>query len=318
MENDDVKLEQIEQVIGKIEKTIETHMSIIYLGDKGFAAKEIKQVDLGFVNLIPIEKRRDAVNKTAQIDKAYCPDLNSRAIEIGGTPMIIMRKFDPANGLDKLYEQGKVTLQMAEQIGNLFSEAHKKSKTDIQISEIGYKAISDNWEDSFFVVKKALAIGRTIAREDYDEIVKRVRRFLLKKRDYLLMRKNNGFIRQSHGDGHAGNMFFENGVVKIFDGIGFKDEFSYIDLVADIAFATMDALAHGRVDIAEVIVKAYTEKSGDAEGINQLLDFYICHRAYVRGQCSTMISNGMIGESQKEMLDAGRKYFDLALKYLPI
>lgn len=308
---------KIEQVVGKIDKIVETHMSLIYMGDKGLVAKEIKAVNLEFVDLIPIEKRRDTIEKTAQVDRMYCPDLNSRVIEIDGIPMIIMRRFDSTKTLDKLYERGKVTLKMAKQIGSLFAEAHKKSKTNIQLSEIGNKAISDNWEDSFRVVEKALAIGRVISSKDYEKIVKGVRSFILKNKDYLALRKNNGFIRQVHGDGHAGNMFVENGVVKIFDGIGFGDEFSCVDLVGDVAWAIMDAIAHDKMDIAETIVKTYTEKSGDVEGIEKLLDFYICHWAFVRGQCSTIISNGMTGGSQKEMLDTASKYFDLAVKYLP-
>ncbi len=317
MENINGKLEKIERVIGKIEKTVETHMSVIYMGDKGLVAKEIKQVDMGFVNLTSIEKRRDTAEKTAQIDRVYCPDLSSRAIEIDSIPMIIMRRFDFTKTLDKLYDQEKVTLEMAEQIGNLFAEAHKRSKTDIQISEIGNKAITDNWEDSFRVVEEALAIERAISRKDYDEIIRRVRNFILTNKDYLTMRKDSGFIRQVHGDGHAGNMFVENGTVKIFDGIGFGDEFSCVDLVGDVAWAIMDAIAHDKMDIAKTIVKTYTEKSGDVEGIEKLLDFYVCHWAFVRGQCSVLTSNGMTEGSQKELLNAGRKYFDLAVKYLP-
>jgi hypothetical protein len=131
------------------------------------------------------------------------------------------------------------------------------------------------------------------------------------------MRKNNGFIRQTHGDGHAGNMFVEDGQVKIFDGIGFKDEFSYADVISDIAFPIMDAIAKGREDIAEEIEASYIEKSQDAEGVQKLLGFYICYRAFVRGQVSTMIAGGMEGEVQKAMLEAGKKYYDLAVKYLP-
>ncbi len=318
MENNKRKVRKIEQVIGKIDKIIETHISIIYMGDKGLVAKEIKAVDLGFVDLRPIKKRRESIKKTAQVDRIYCPDLNSVATEIYGIPMIIMRKFDPESTLDKLYEQGKINLEMAEQIGRLFDRAHRKSKTNIRISEKGNKAISDNWEDSFRDVReKALAVGRSISSEDYEKITKAVRDFILKNKEYLTMRKDNGFIRQVHGDGHAGNMFFENGVVKLFDSIGFKDEFSCIDLVADVAFSIMDAIAHDRVDIADVIKKTYIEKSGDIEGVNKLLNFWICHRAYVRGQCSTMASNGMTGESQEEMLAVGSKYFDLAVRYLP-
>lgn len=313
-----VNIQKLEEIIGKIEKTVETHMSIIYMGSNRMVAKEIKPVNLGFVNLIPIEKRRDTAIKTAQIDDAYCKDLKSRAVEVDGIPLVVMRRFDSSKGLDMLYDQGKVTKEYAKQIGNLFAQAHKKARSGAEISEIGQRRISENWEELFFVTKDvAKAIGKTLAIENYEKIVKHIRSFILKNKVYMEMRKNDGYIRQTHGDGHAGNMFVENGEVKIFDGIGFKDEFSYADVISDIAFPIMDAIKQGREDIASEIKISYIKKSQDVEGIRKLLNFYICYRAFVRGQVSTMIAGGMQGQSQKEMLETGKKYYDLALRYLP-
>jgi len=312
------KLAEIKNVIGDIENTIETHMSIIYMGSKKLVAKEIKEVDLGFVNLIPHEKRQDTAIKTAQIDTAFCKDLGSRVVHITGEPMIIMRRFDSSQGLDNLYEHGKVELKHARQIGKLFAEAHEKAMTNAHISEIGFKAISNNWEECFVVSKDvAQAIGKTVSAEDYQKIVEKIRSFILNNETYFVSRKNNGFIKQCHGDGHAGNMFVEDEQVKIFDGIGFKDEFSFSDTIADIAFAIMDAIARGRKDIAEEIDISYRERSQDSEGINRLLNFYICYRAFVRGQVSTMIADEMEGETKTEMLETARKYYNLAVEYLP-
>ena len=312
------KLNRVEDVIGKIEETIETHMSIIHMGSRGLVAKEIKEVDLGFVDLVPLEKRRDTANKTAEIDSAYCPDLNSRVIEIAGAPMIVMSKFNPAMGLDNLYDQKKVTVEMAQQIGVLFAKAHRRARSNDQISEIGHKAIKDNWEELFVVSKDvAQAIDKTISTEDYRDAVEKIRNFIIDNKLYFMSRKNNGFIRQCHGDGHAGNMFVEDNQVKIFDGIGFKNEFSFSDTIADVAFAIMDAIARNRKDIAKEIEASYREKSQDPEGMDRLLDFYICYRAFVRGQISTMIANEMEGKEQARMLEVARKYYDLAVKYLP-
>lgn len=312
------KLAEIKNVIGDIENTVETHMSIIYMGSKGLVAKEIKKVNLGFIDLISLEKREETAIKTAQIDTAYCEDLGSRVVHIANEPMIIMRKFDSSQGLDNLYEQGKVTIEHARQIGALFAEAHKKATTNAHISEIGFKAISDNWEECFVVSRDvAQAIGKTVSIRDYQKIVEKIRKFILDNKLYLISRRDNGFVRQCHGDGHAGNMFVEDGQVKIFDGIGFKDEFSFSDTIADIAFSIMDAVAKGKEDIAEEIKTSYKEKSQDFEGIDRLLNFYTCYRAFVRGQVSTMIADGMEVKEQAKMLETAKKYFNLAVEYLP-
>ena len=312
------KLDEIKNVIGDIENTVETHMSIIYMGNRELVAKEIKKVNLGFVDLISLEKREETAIKTAQIDTAYCEDLGSRVVHIANEPMIIMRRFDSSQELDNLYEQGKVTIEYACQIGALFAEAHKKATTNAHISEIGFKAISDNWEECFVVSRDvAQAIGKTVSTRDYQEIIEKIREFIIDNELYFMSRKNDDFIRQCHGDGHAGNMFVEDRQVKIFDGIGFKDEFSFSDTIADIAFPIMDAITKDRKDIAEEIETSYREKSQDSEGIDHLLNFYICYRAFVRGQVSTMIANEMEGKEQAEMLETARKYYKLAIKYLP-
>lgn len=308
---------EMEDIIGKTEKVVETHMSIIYMG-KDLVAKVTKPVDLGFVDYTSIEKRRDTAIKTAQIDVAYCKDLQSRVVEIDGIPVVIMRRFDSSNGLNVFYDQGMVTVEHARQIGNLFAEAHKHARTDDQISEIGYRSILANWEELFFVTKNvAMAVGKTVSAENYQQIVDEIQVFISSNAGYFERRKSLGFIKQTHGDGHAGNMFVEDGQVKIFDGIGFKDEFSFADTISDIAFPIMDAIMRDRIDIAEEIKTSYLEKSQDIEGVERLLDFYVCYRAFVRGQVSTMIASGMPEEEREEMLEAAKKYYDLAVGYLP-
>ncbi|MFA6252148.1 MAG: hypothetical protein WCX74_01995 [Candidatus Paceibacterota bacterium] len=308
---------EIEKIVGRIEQIVETHISIIYMGSD-LVAKLTKPVNLGFVNFEPIEKRRESAKKSVEIDEAYCPSLNSKVVEIDGEPFVIMRRFDSSAGLDTFYEQEKVTIEHAKQIGHLFAVAHKKARTNEEISQIGYNSIAGNWEELFVVTRDvANAIGVTISERNYNDLVTKIREFIAENEAFLKSRRDEGFIRQTHGDGHAGNMFVENGEVKIFDGIGFKDEFSFADVIADVAFAIMDALARDSPDIAVEITNAYIDESQDFAGIEKLFYFYICYRASVRGEVTTLIANGMEGEEREKLLQTARKYFDLAIEYLP-
>lgn len=311
------KLEEIERMIGKIEAIKRTSMAVIYLG-KEKVVKEFMEKSFSFVDLRPLARRQDVVARTVEIDAVYCENLQSKAVEIANIPMVLMRRFDSLNKLDKLYVQRKVTKEHAAQIGALFAKAHAKTSTNKQISEIGYEVISVNWDELFVTTKdNAKAIDRTISQKDYQKIVNKIHKFILINTNYLKKRRDNGFIRQCHGDGHAGNMYIEDGMVKIFDGMGLKAEYSYTDVIADIAFAVMDALAYGRFDIAEEIRTSYIKKSGDIEGMERFLNFYICYRAFVRGQVSTMMSNGMVNEEKEKMLKLARRYYSLAVEYLP-
>ncbi|NMB47515.1 hypothetical protein GYA01_01645 [Patescibacteria group bacterium] len=311
-------MKAIEAIIGRIENIIETHMSLVYLG-KEFVLKITKPVDLGFVDYRTLEKRIETARKTATIDLAYCPDLGSRVIEIDGEPAILMRRFDSSKGLDRLYDQEGVTIAHGYQIGQGFAKAHKRARTSKEISEVAYQCIAGNWEELFFVTKDiAQAIGRTITEEDYFEIQREIRLFIKGNDLSFQERRDNGSFKQCHGDGHAGNMFVEDDKVKVFDGIGFKDEFSYMDPVSDLAFPIMDAIVRSKREIADAIKESYLKnRPEETEAVQKLLSFYICYRAFVRGQVSTMIANTAEREAQEVLLKEARNYYNLAVEYLP-
>lgn len=304
----------IKAKIGDFNK-IGTHMSNIYLGEHE-VIKTLKSIDLGFVDLRPIEKRRDSSIKAAKIDKAYSPDLNTRVVTVVSSGNghdvveglldsdnvvdygIAMRRFDSSQELKELYKRGQATGEHAKQIGNLLADAHQKAETTEAIANIGFGAITGNFDECFAITEKF--VGKSITKEDYDTIKSCYHEFVDANKKYLEKRRDSGFIKQCHGDAHSGNMFVEDGTVKIFDGIGFKDEFSYMDTVADLAFAYMDAVAHGRDDLAEIMKGAYVKKTKDAEGVGKLLDFYVSYRAFVKGEVTTMKALGLEEEARKK------------------
>mgnify|MGYP000253015291 CR=1 FL=1 len=61
-----------------------------------------------------------------------------------------------------------------------------------------------------------------------------------KKYSDLQNRKDNGFIRECHGDMHLGNMVLIEDKVTIFDGIEFNNHLRWIDVISEVAFVMMD------------------------------------------------------------------------------
>ncbi len=321
----------IEEYLSGIEKVIETHMSWVFLG-KHEAVKVFKPIDLFFVDMRSLEKRKESCVKTAQIDEVYSQDLNTRVAtvvlrdgkyslwvdcECSGCEVvdyvIVMRRFGAQSELREFYVRGEFKKEYGAQIGDILAGAHKRARRSDEISRVGFCAIEGNFDEAFGITKKY--IGVAISEDDYRCIFRCYRRFVESMKEYMMSRRDSGFIRQCHGDAHSGNMFVEDGKVKIFDCIGFKDEFSYMDVVSDVAFACMDAVFYGRRDICDIIRDTYVKRTKDYEGVCKLLDFYIAYRAFVRGEVTTMAALGWRGHEREELLLRARKYFGIAREY---
>jgi predicted kinase len=104
--------------------------------------------------------------------------------------------------------------------------------------------------------------------------------------------------------------------VYIFDCIEFNERFRCGDVCCDISFLAMDLDYHRFRNLSDYFIKSYVEKSGDKD-VYELLNFYKCYRAYVRGKigCFTYASSGISEEERKEALFSAQKYFDFAYHY---
>ncbi|WP_158592363.1 AAA family ATPase [Noviherbaspirillum sedimenti] len=76
-------------------------------------------------------------------------------------------------------------------------------------------------------------------------------------------RRREGYVREGHGDLHCGNILTVDGHATAFDCIEFSEGLRWIDVLNDIAFATMDLQVCGRADLAARLLDRYLEASGD-------------------------------------------------------
>jgi predicted kinase len=100
----------------------------------------------------------------------------------------------------------------------------------------------------------------------------------------------------------------------LFDCIEFNPRFRCADVAAEVAFLAMDLAHLGRADLASAFVDAYIAASGDAE-LRNLLDFYTCYRAYVRGKVlSFRLDEPELSRAETARIEAeASAYFNLAL-----
>jgi len=319
------KPEAYDEETGNIE-LVQTHISYVFLA-KNFAYKVKKAVDFGFVDFMTLEKRRFFCEKELRLNKRLCEDLylevvpinKSETIKMKGAGETVeyavkMRRIGQDRMLSKLFERKEVDSKLIERLAKIIAEFHSKSETNQKISEFGsLDMIKTNWKENFDQTYEF--IGKTITKEDFELTRKKVKEFVLDNSSVFQKRIVDGKIRDCHGDIHSGNIFVEDRIY-IFDAIEFNDRFRYSDVAADVAFLIMDLDFRGRADLADFLAEKYVEYSGD-NGVRELLAFYKCYRAYVRGKVlSFKLKDSSIDENEKKMAtDEAAAYFKLAACY---
>jgi len=100
-------------------------------------------------------------------------------------------------------------------------------------------------------------------------------------------RRQDGFIRECHGDLHLGNIAVIDGELVVFDCIEFNDEMRWIDVMSEIAFTAMDLEERGHTGLAHRFLNSYLESTGDYGGL-AVLRFYLVYRALVRAKIAQL------------------------------
>jgi predicted kinase len=127
-----------------------------------------------------------------------------------------------------------------------------------------------------------------------------------------------GHIRDCHGDLRLQQVYVldDENRLAILDCIEFNERFRYSDVASEIAFLAMELEAADRADLAHAFVNAYIEETGD-ETAREILPFYICYRAFVRGKViSFQLDEPEVPAIQREAAQQeARSLFDLAAAY---
>jgi len=213
--------------------------------------------------------------------------------------------------MDIMMKSGAVTGEMIERIAKSTAEFHKKADTSPHIAEFGkLSLIKQNTDENFS--QTLPFIGKTISRERYDRIKSYVKNFFDEHSKTFEKRIARGFIKDCHGDMHSEDICIANGIY-IFDCIEFNERFRYSDTVSDIAFLAMDLDFYNCHNLSKRFVDAYIKASKDI-GVLELLNFYKCYRAYVRGKVGGFKSEQKeVPEKEREhAIIKAKRYFYLA------
>jgi aminoglycoside phosphotransferase family enzyme/predicted kinase len=306
---------------------VQTQMSFVFLAGI-YAYKVKKAVNLGYLDYTSLAKRRFYCEQEVFLNSRLCPEFylgvvpitrSGSGISAGGQGEVVeyavkMQRLPQDRMLNVLLDEDRVSVEMLEKLSRKIAVFHFEAETNEIIRSYGRtEALRINAEEHFAQTLKY--IGTAIAPERYQRIKDYTNRFLQEKAGLFEQRLVDGRIRDCHGDLYARHICFCDGIC-VFDCIEFNDRFRYIDVASEVAFLAMDLDHYGRADLSRAFVDAYVRASQDT-GIDDLLKFYKCYRAYVCGKVQCFdLDDPYISAAEKEQdLEAARSYFELAGSY---
>ena len=308
-------------------KLVETHISWVLLaGD--FAYKIKKPVDFGFLDFSTLAKRRHFCAEEIRLNRRFAPQLYLDVIGIGGTPgnpilgkvpafeyAVKMRRFPRSAELDLLLQQQCLRPEQMRCFADYIAKIHQQAAVADRQQNFGSLAsVNAPVRENFIQLLRLLAdtdrLEQVAELENWSRTSFDVHRVLLEQR------REEGFIRECHGDLHLANMLWLDEQPILFDCIEFNDNFRWIDILCDIAFLLMDLDDRGATSLGWHFLNRYLQQTGDYQGV-PLLKFYKVYRAMVRAKVTGLrLSQAALSAAERAEDDKLlQSYLDLATGY---
>ncbi len=306
---------------------LQTHISSIFLtGERAYKLK--KPVNFGFLDFSTLELRELYCRAELELNRRLAPYVylgvapvtrDGTRLQLAGSGelvdwLVVMQQLDGRLLGSELSERGELEERHIDQLIELLVPFYGSARTGEGIDHYGtLDAVRYNTEENFSQTEEY--VGKLVSRERYDHIRAWTDRFYRERARIFRQRIAEGRIRESHGDLHLGNIFFEEPPV-IFDCIEFNERFRCGDVAADLAFLAMDLDFRGRSDLSRHLIDGYVNASGDS-GLRDMLDFYKCYRAYVRAKvcCFTSVDPHLDDRAKRFQRNLARHHFGLAYHY---
>ena len=304
-------------------QVFETHISqVILTGDYAYKIK--KPMDFGFLDFSTLERRRHFCEEELRLNSRLAKSLYLDIIPITGTPQepqlggdgeafeyaIRMHQFDQADLFDVRQENGTLTPELLTSVARQAADFHDRLPPVAEDKPLGtpeavYAAMQENFDQI-----RPLLDDKALLQQ-LDNLEEWTRTTFERQRDLIASRRDNGFVRECHGDLHLANITVFKGEVTVFDCIEFSEPFRWIDVINDLAFLLMDLESRREQKLANLVLNTYLEYRGDFEAL-PLLPLYKAYRALVRAKIALFtMGNPALSEAEKNGLM--QRYQDYAL-----
>ncbi|MGZ8172046.1 bifunctional aminoglycoside phosphotransferase/ATP-binding protein [Methylobacter sp.] len=278
---------------------VETHISWILLtGQHVYKIK--KPVNFGFLDFSTLEKRRFCCNEELRLNRRLAEDLYLEVVPITGTPdrpqlggagevieyAVKMIRFPSGQLLSECAERGQLGADQIDQLSSIVAGFHETIEQADENAPYGDSADIHHWFiENFDHIRPFLVDD---AQKQQLQMIQRWGDSEWRKlADLMRRRKQQGYVRECHGDLHLGNMTLINGRVTLFDCIEFNPMLRWIDVISETAFLFIDLLHFGYEHYAYRFLNRYLQHTGDYQGL-ALLRYYLVYRALVRAKVSLL------------------------------
>src|SRR3989338_454490 len=310
-------------------KVVQTHISVVFLTGE-FAYKICKPVKPSFLDFSTLEKRKHCCEQEVAFNSLLSPELyvgvteiweNNNTLTVGGTQGTIieyaikMMQFSQNMILSRLLLRNKVPEHIIRELTQKIIEFHHHAPCSAEITQWGsWESTSQSWHDLFTTTFKYKP--HLISDKNYTLIKTKIDTFLMRHKDLFAQRMAERKIKHCHGDLHPGNIALQGENILIFDGIVFNEQFSSCDVLSDLSFLLMDLEFYNKPQFSFLVEKEYFQHNPE-DNIPDLLVFYKCHKAFVRGMVNGMMTDDKNIPLSKQTLAKrrSRRYFKLARMY---
>jgi hypothetical protein len=308
-------------------EVIETHISSVLLAGE-YAYKLKKPVDLGFADFSTLARRRECCDAEIRLNGRTAPALYLDVVPVTiaaidakprfggqGEPVdyaVRMRRFAADARFDQLARAGHLDAGLIDRLAATIAAFHSRCAPVPQHADFGTPETVRGWvrtttgELSRLIGLRAQMPGEQARIE---RLVRWTEAEFERHARVFAARRDNGFVRECHGDLHLGNVVLIDGDPVPFDCIEFNPELRYIDVMNDVAFTWMDLLDHDLPRLAARFLNGYLEATGDYEGL-LTLRFYAVYRALVRALVAAIR-----GDQAEDRAEQSRQQQDCA-RYL--
>lgn len=301
-------------------RLVETHCAWVLLtGD--FVYKIKKPVNFGFLDFSTLEKRRHFCEEEVRLNRRFAPDIYLDVVTLTGTAQhpeisgqgevleyaVRMRQFSDGGLLSDLAGRGELRAWHIDQLVRCIAGFHEQAPRAQAADPFGDPSGIHHW------VRENYQHIQPLLRPDDDHArVEQIRAWSEDEYRHLApflgRRKNDGAVRECHGDLHLGNITLIDGQVTPFDCIEFNPQLRWIDVVSEVAFLLMDLDGFGQGSLGWRFLNGYLQHGGDYTGL-RVLRYYLVYRAMVRAKVA-VLRRQQLAETEHAFSKATEEYLE--------
>ena len=309
-------------------RLLQTHISYVILaGD--FVYKFKKSVNFGFLDFSDLEKRRVCCQQELLLNRRLCPDIYLGMVEVTAEPGgqwalngkgdvveygVKMVRMPEDRMMTQLIRSGGLRGEHLDTLVDILADFYQQADSDDAIRRFGSAAaVSVNVLENFEQTRAF--IGQGALSQNQFELISSYACQFLGREDLFQRRIDGGYIRDCHGDLYSANICLAEKAY-IYDCIEFNQRFRYCDVASDVAFLAMDLDFYGKDELSRRFIDNFSRKTADS-GLVEMLNFYKCYRAYVRGKIGLFTASDPSVDQVVQTVNQenAAKYFMLAERY---